>query len=377
MTAILQKPQRAVVAMSGGVDSSVAALLLKEQGYEVIGISMKLWEYNEPDRPAKTKTCCAQEDIDDARSVAARIGIPFYAVNYTEEFKEKVIAPFVDSYLAGQTPNPCVLCNLHIKFDYLLERAALLDADILATGHYAQVNRTAEGRYRLLQSADDDKDQTYFLFTLGQKELAKVQFPVGHLTKAQVREIALDHGFCTAKKHESQEICFVPKNDHADFIRKWQGSQSLPALPGSGKFINSRGDVMGTHEGIYAYTVGQRRGINIGGNESRHYVTRINAATNTITLGTSDENFSSGLEAHRVHWVDQPISGACQAKIRHRHRAVDANVTLLDNNRLKITFNEPQRAVTPGQAVVLYQDNALLGGGWITEAFPAAPPLRR
>lgn len=356
--------------MSGGVDSSVAALLLKEAGYEVIGISMKLWNYDEPNRPAGAKTCCAQEDIQDARSVAAKIGIPFYAVNYTESFKAKVVSPFVESYINGMTPNPCVLCNLHIKFDYLLERAAALDADILATGHYAQTRQDEHGRYHLFKSADDLKDQTYFLFTLGQAELAKVRFPIGHLTKAEVREIAANFGLCTAEKQESQEICFVPQNDHAAFIRKWHAeTEGLAPLPKAGPFINEKGDILGEHDGIYAYTIGQRRGVGIGGNEARHYVTHIDAATNTITLGSHDHTLSTAFEADRLHWVYEPYEGTCTVKIRHRHEAVPAVVEIIAGNRIRVRFESPQRAVTPGQAAVLYIGNELLGGGWITKAF--------
>ncbi len=358
--------KKAIVAMSGGVDSSVAALLMQEAGYEVIGISMKLWDYDEAEHKPNTKTCCAAEDIGDARAVADRLGIPFYAVNYTDTFKEKVITPFVTSYLSGETPNPCILCNQHIKFDYFLERAKALGASVLATGHYARIETAADGRYRLLKGADPEKDQSYFLFHLGQSELAALHFPIGAWSKKDVRERAAAFGLCTAQKRESQEICFVPDNDHAAFIRRWQGKTEMQnPLSGPGPFRSEKGEQLGTHEGIYAYTIGQRRGIKVGGLGSRHYVTDIDPRNNTVTLGERAQSLFSGLEVRDLHWIRDSIEGPCEVKIRHRHLPVEAEIALAADKRARVSFKAPQHAVAPGQAAVFYRGDEVLGGGWI------------
>lgn len=357
----MRNKQRVVVAVSGGVDSSVAALLLKKEGYEVIGISLKLWDYNEPSRKEKSKTCCSFEDISDAGKVCDRLDIPFYAFNYKKHFEEKVIQPFVDSYRKGQTPNPCVLCNQHVKFDRLMVEAEKLGADYLATGHYARIRKDEGGIYRLLKGRDPAKDQSYVLFSLDQTILAKTLLPIGEFTKQEIRDIARNHGLPTADKHESQDICFVPNNDYARFI---QNNYPSPEIK-QGKFVDERGNVLGQHEGIHAYTVGQRRGLAVSHTE-RLYVTQIDPERNQIQLGSRPETYRRGFTAGPIKWIVPDPPKNCFVKIRYQRDEIPVLWEAgKEENHVVVKFKEPRFGVTPGQAAVFYRNDEVLGGGWI------------
>lgn len=351
-----------VVAMSGGVDSSVAALLLKEQGMEVIGIAMKTHETSDHET-RQGGTCCTAYDINDARRVCQQLDIPFYPINFTEEFEEKVIHYFAKEYSEGRTPNPCVECNSQLKFSALLKKARELGAYYLATGHYAIKSRDRNGRYHLLKSRDRDKDQSYFLFRLNQEQLEHVLFPIGKYTKDEVREFAHSAGLKTADKPESQEICFVPDKDYAQFIEK-----NLPVYRGQpGNFVDQAGNVLGEHEGIHAYTVGQRRGLGVS-SEERLYVSKIIPEEKKVILGSKESLLKSGLIAMEASWVNREAVSSgmeVEAKIRYRHRGAPAVLTLVDEKTVRLDFKEPEGAVTPGQAVVFYQGDSVLGGGWI------------
>jgi tRNA-specific 2-thiouridylase len=346
---------RVVVAMSGGVDSSAAAALLVEQGHEVLGITLRVWSY---EGAARCGSCCSPDDIDDARAVASSLGIPFYVADAEEIFKHRVVQPFVQSYLDGKTPVPCVACNRDVKFDFLLAKARALGAR-LATGHYARVEPTAAG-FRLLRAADPSKDQSYFLFTLGQEALAQLEFPVGGLTKAQVRDIAQRHRLPTSEKPESMEICFVPDGDYAGFVERVAGPQP------EGKVVDGRGAVLARHGGIHRFTVGQRRGLGVASAEPL-YVQRIDAGEGAVVVGPASGLERSEFTVLQPSWVqatpspDEPV----QVRIRHRHAGAPARVVAADAARLTVRTDEPVRAVTPGQAAVFYRGNEVLGGGWI------------
>ena len=350
-----REAMRVVVAMSGGVDSSAAAALLKEQGHEVIGLTLRVWSY---ESTAQCGSCCSPDDIDDARAVAEKLQIPFYVANVEELFKERVVTPFVKSYLGGRTPIPCVACNQDVKFGFLLKRARQLGAR-LATGHYARVAQEGE-RFVLQRGADAAKDQSYFLFTLGQDELKDLEFPIGHLPKAEVRAIAERHGLVTTHKPESMEICFVPDGDYARFVEKVAGAQ--PA----GEIVTADGAVLGTHGGIHKYTVGQRKGLQVAHPE-KLYVQRLEAETNRVVVGPAAETERASFHLLRPHWVD----GAPEAerpvtvRIRHRHAGATGRVKLEGNGHFKVQLDAPARAVTPGQAAVVYEGERVLGGGWI------------
>lgn len=345
---------RVVVAMSGGVDSSAAAALLKEQGHEVIGMTLRVWSY---ESTAQCGSCCSPDDIDDARAVAEKLGIPFYVANVEELFKDRVVSPFVQSYLHGKTPIPCVACNQDVKFGFLLKRARQLGAK-LATGHYAQVHEH-EGRFTLTRGADQAKDQSYFLFTLGQDELRDLQFPVGHLTKAEVRAIAERHGLVTTHKPESMEICFVPDGDYARFVEKVAGPQP------KGEIVTADGEVLGGHEGIHRFTVGQRKGLQIAHSE-RLYVQRLDAAKHQVIVGPATEAERSTFHLLQPHWVSEaPLERPVTIRIRHRHQGAPGRVKLELNGHYKVFLDAPARAVTPGQAAVVYDGERVLGGGWI------------
>lgn len=344
-----------MVAMSGGVDSSVAAALLKEQGHEVLGISLRVWSY---ESQAQCGSCCSPDDIDDARRVAERLDIPFYVANVEELFKERVVSPFVQSYLGGETPIPCLACNQDVKFGFLLHRAAQLDA-ALATGHYARIDE-AGGRRRLLKAVDAAKDQTYFLFTLGQPELERLVFPVGGMTKPEVRAAAERFGLVTTNKPESMEICFVPDGDYAGFVEKVAGPQ-----PG-GDIVSTSGEVLGHHDGIHRYTIGQRKGLNLAAGHPL-YVLQIDSASRQVVVGPANETRRGDFTLRRPHWVDGevPLGRPVQVRVRHRHQGAGASITATDDGQLHVTFDEPVRAVTPGQAAVVYDGDVVLGGGWI------------
>jgi tRNA-uridine 2-sulfurtransferase len=347
---------RVVVAMSGGVDSSAAAALLVEQGHEVIGMTLRVWSY---EGAAKCGSCCSPDDIDDARAVARKLGIPFYVASAEEIFKERVVTPFVQSYLGGRTPIPCVACNRDVKFDFLLKRARSLDAK-LATGHYAQIEER-DGRFHLLRGADEAKDQSYFLFTLGQPELKDVLFPVGGMSKAEVRQIADRHGLPTSKKPESMEICFVPDGDYARFVEKVAGPQP------TGDIVDASGNVLGTHQGLHRYTVGQRRGLGLSGGAPK-YVQKLDASSNRVIVGPVEEAQAQRFRVLDPHWVDgpPPPEKSLQVRIRHRHTASTGRVVLGEEGRVEVELEKSARAVTPGQAAVFYDGRRVVGGGWIS-----------
>jgi tRNA-specific 2-thiouridylase len=354
---------RVIVAMSGGVDSSVAAALLAEQGYDVVGIAMRLASDGAP-RSGNRATCCSYDDFEDARRVAERMDFPFYVMDLREEFAASVIAPFVGEYLAGRTPNPCLLCNRDIKFDRLWQRADSLGADYVATGHYARVERGHDGAFHLLRAVDARKDQSYFLFTLGQAELSRTLFPLGSMTKDAVRVRARQLGLANADKPESQEICFVPNGDYAAFVQ----ARSRPGQLRPGNVIDSTGRPLARHPGIHRFTVGQRRGLGVAAAEPL-YVRAINAQTGDVTVGRRAELGAGGLRAARVSWVNpQPRQRQeleAEVKIRYRHPAVAARLKMLAGDRAEVSFAREYPAVTPGQACVFYRGEEVLGGGFI------------
>jgi len=351
---------RIVVAMSGGVDSSVAAALLARQGHEVIGLSMQLYDQREGN--VRFGTCCTIDDLHDARRVASRIGIPHYIVNFERQFSEQVISNFVREYVGGRTPIPCVHCNGDLKFATLAARAEALNADYVATGHYARVERDeVTGEYRLRRGLDPAKDQSYFLFTLDQSQLAHAMFPVGALDKSAVREQARELGLPVSEKPDSHEICFVPDGDHAAFLER-QG-----AVKASGTIRTVAGEVVGRHEGVHRFTVGQRKGLGLS-SPVKLYVVGIDASAQTVTVGPRDALERVSLRASGVNWTSgaAPVAGTrATAQIRYRHREAAASLTPGPDATVQVEFDEPQHAVAPGQAVVFYDGDVVLGGGWI------------
>jgi tRNA-uridine 2-sulfurtransferase len=379
----MQQTDTIAVAMSGGVDSSTVAAILAREGNSVVGLTLQLWDQTRlagkhgiPDAP-KAGRCCSLDDVYDARCVAEHLGIPYYVVNQEDRFERDVVRPFVDEYLAGRTPVPCSLCNNHIKFDQLLKTARSIGAERIATGHYA-VNEydPSRGRWILKQPADLAKDQTYFLFGLTQDQLAHTLFPLGHMTKPEVRTVARQHGLRLAEKPDSQEICFIPGGDYKRFLAAYLEEQGEPVAKAAGELVASSGEVMGRHEGIFHFTVGQRKGLGLN-SPTPLYVLNIDPVSHRVTVGADAELAHRELRAERVNWISiAALTGPLRvrAKIRHRHEpawatlepatgsgknAAEAGDTVL------ITFDEPQRAVTPGQSAVFYDRDEVVGGGWI------------
>lgn len=353
--------EKVMVGMSGGVDSSVAALRLLDAGYDCVGVTMKLWA-GEQSAEGIRPTCCSLDDVEDARSAAFRLGIPHYVLNETAAFEEKVIRHFVQTYEAGATPNPCIQCNRHLKFTAMLRRAQELGCEYIATGHYVRVERREDGRYLLKKGLDPSKDQSYVLYMLTQEQLAHTKFPLGDLTKAQARKLAEERGLLNARKHDSQDICFVPDGDYEAFLRRYTGREYPP-----GDFVDTKGNVLGRHRGLPAYTIGQRRGLGVSGGKPL-YVCRKDADSNTVVLSDDADLFSDRLTARDINLIDRDsIDGAlrCTAKIRYSHGAAACTVTQTDADEIVVVFDEPQRAITAGQAVVLYDGDTVIGGGTI------------
>ena len=355
----------ALIGMSGGVDSSVAAYLMLQSGYRCIGATMHLYD-NEMLGKDNGHTCCSLDDVEDARSVARRLGIPHYVFNFKEDFEKQVIQKFVTSYESGLTPNPCIDCNRYLKFQRLLRRALELGYDYVVSGHYAQLRQDrATGRYLLYKAADRAKDQTYFLACLSQEQLAHIQFPLGGLTKPEVREIAEAQGFLNARKHDSQDICFVPDGDYVAFLERYTG-KTYPA----GDYLDLQGNVVGQHRGAVCYTLGQRKGLHLAMG-APVYVCGKDMGKNTVTVGPSEALFSKALRANDWQWFPFPaLTEPLKVTVKTRHRQSEQGATVYpeEGGFARVEFDAPQRAVTPGQAVVLYQRDLVIGGGTITEA---------
>ncbi len=351
---------RVLVAMSGGVDSSVAAKLLVSGGNECIGCTMRLFD-NEDAGISQESTCCSLKDVNDARDVSYKLGMPYYVFNFKEGFKEKVMDKFVQSYLNGMTPNPCIDCNKYMKFDKLFERAIELSCDHVATGHYARVEKIGN-KFVLKKALDDTKDQSYVLYSLTQEQLAHVLFPLGNLKKTETRIIAEENGFINANKPDSQDICFVPNGDYASIIELLTGVKSKP-----GNFVDTNGKVLGQHKGIINYTIGQHKGLGLSLPFSM-YVKKIDPDRNEVVLCAENELYDYDVNVGEFNWIsgevpDKPIR--CKAKIRYRQQEKEATVTSTGKSKVHIHFDEPQRAITPGQSAVLYDGDIVLGGGTI------------
>ena len=356
------KDIKVVVGMSGGVDSSVTALLLKKAGYDVIGITMNVWQRESENNC--DKACCAVSAVSDARRVASKLEIPYYAMNFKDEFKKHVIDYFAYEYMKGRTPNPCIACNKHLKFDLLLEKAkSVFDADYVATGHYAKVEYNKDtDRYYIKESITSAKDQTYALYNLSQEQLKHIMMPLGDYTKDQVREIARENGLINADKHDSQEICFVEDNDYAKFIETKYSYKSK-----TGEFVDTKGNKYGKHKGIIHYTVGQRRGLGLS-LKSPLYVKKVDPDTNEVILCTKDELYTNSLicsEVNLIYIANLTSPMIVTAKIRYSAKKEPATIIPLDNGNIQVVFKEPVRAVTPGQAVVFYDNDIVVGGGTI------------
>jgi tRNA-specific 2-thiouridylase len=353
--------KKVMLAMSGGVDSSVALLLLKEK-YDVVGVTLKLFE-NETIGCKSSKTCCSLSDVEDAKSVAARCGVDHYTFNFKEIFKDTVIKNFTEAYLRGETPNPCIDCNRYVKFDEMLRRAVALECDYLATGHYARIEKDEKiGRYLLKKALDETKDQSYVLYNLTQDQLSKILFPMGEMRKTEARELADSNELVNANKPDSQDICFVPDGDYAKFIEEYTGVKQK-----EGNFVDFRGNILGKHKGISHYTIGQRKGLGIALGKPV-YVVGINPEDNTVILGDESELMNTTLIAKDVNLIsieklDQPIR--CKARTRYKQIEQPCTISQNDDGTVTVIFDEPQRAFTPGQAVVFYDDDIVIGGGTI------------
>lgn len=354
--------KKALIAMSGGVDSSVASLLIKEAGYECTGITMKLYD-NEDIGEEKTNTCCSDDDIADARAVCNKLGIPYYVFNFRDSFNEEVISRFIKAYENGSTPNPCIDCNRYIKFDRLMLRMKELKMDYVVTGHYARIEFDEKlNRFILKKAVDDTKDQSYVLYSLTQEQLKHTLFPLGSMNKAEARKIAEEHGFINAKKHDSQDICFVPNGKYAEFIEQYTGKKYK-----NGDFVDKNGNVLGEHKGIIRYTIGQRKGLGLA-LPAPMYVCEKDLVNNKVILGSNDDLFSSELYAENINLITcdkitEPMR--VKAKVRYNQKEQYATVEQISEDMLHIVFDEPQRAISKGQAVVMYDGDVVVGGGTI------------
>ncbi|HEX5833922.1 MAG TPA: tRNA 2-thiouridine(34) synthase MnmA [Pyrinomonadaceae bacterium] len=371
----LEATMKIAVAMSGGVDSSAAAAILKDQGHELVGFTMQLWDQrrginvDENGDPLPSR-CCSLDDVYDARRVAEELGFPFYVLNLERDFERDVVQPFVSSYLKGETPIPCVACNSRLKFASLDRLALSLGCEKVATGHYARVESDENTRrFRLLRGRNEQKDQSYFLWELTQEQLSRALFPLGEMSKPEARDAARQHNLIgVSEKKESQEICFVPDGDYAGFIDRYlEAENATDRLPGKGEIVDASGRVIGEHEGVHRYTVGQRRGIGIA-DQRPLYVISITADKNRISVGTADELLSNEFTAAGVNWISladptEPVRA--DVRVRYRHTAAPATITPLRDGRARVVFDEPQRAITPGQATVFYRGDEVVGGGWI------------
>lgn len=355
--------KKALIAMSGGVDSSVAALIMKRDGYDCMGATLKLFNNEDVGEIGRNNTCCSLDDIEDARSVSHDLGIPYYVFNFTSNFKEQVIERFVSAYENGFTPNPCIDCNRYVKFEHLYDRAEELGMDYVVTGHYARVDYDESiDRYVLMKGLDEKKDQSYVLYSLTQAQLARTKFPLGEITKDVVRELAEESGFINARKKDSQDICFILNGDYSNFIEEYREKKYE-----SGDFKDEEGNVLGEHDGIIKYTIGQRKGLGIS-SEKPLYVTGKSLDDNTVTLGGNEALFSSELNANKINLISiekitEPMR--LKAKIRYNQKEQWATVKQIDEDTINVVFDEPQRAIAKGQAVVLYDGETVVGGGTI------------
>lgn len=360
----MKNKPKVVVGMSGGVDSSVAAWLLKEQGYEVIGVTMQIWQDEENVQQEEQGGCCGLSAVDDARRVAQVLDIPYYVMNFKAEFKTHVMDYFIEEYLRGRTPNPCIACNRYVKWESLLKRSMDIGADYIATGHYAKIRKLDNGRFALCKSVTAKKDQTYALYNLTQEQLSHTLMPVGEFTKDEIRQIALEQNLPVAHKPDSQEICFVPDQDYAGFIERNTQEVILP-----GNFVDTKGNILGRHRGITHYTVGQRRGLNLPMGR-RCFVVELRPETNEVVIGENEEVFASRLLCNRLNFmavsdISEQMSMSVQAKIRYNHKGADCVLHRIGEDEILCEFSEPVRAVTPGQAVVFYDGDYVVGGGTI------------
>ncbi len=358
--------KKVVVGMSGGVDSSVAAYLLKEQGYDVIGVTMQIWQDEEVCAVEKEGGCCGLSAVEDARRVAASLDIPYYVMNFKREFQRDVIDYFVREYLCGRTPNPCIACNRYVKWEALLNRSRMIGADYIATGHYARVVRLNNGRYTIRKSVTEEKDQTYALYNLTQEQLTHTLMPVGDYTKDQIRTIAEKIDVRVSKKKDSQEICFIPDHDYAGFIEK----EMKGSVPPVGNFVTADGNVLGTHKGITHYTIGQRKGLNLAMGHPV-FVTEIRPDTNEVVIGEAEDVFTDRLMCDHLNFMaipDLDSDTRLVAKIRYAHKGASCTVRKISESEAEVIFDTPQRAVTPGQAVVFYTGEDIAGGGIIKKA---------
>ena len=352
--------KKVVIGMSGGVDSSVAAYLLKKQGYDVIGVTMQIWQ-EDKEYEEREGGCCSLSAVDDARRVADKIGIPFYVLNFRDSFKKNVIDYFIDEYMEGKTPNPCIACNKYLKFDELLKKAQGIGADYIATGHYAKIEEH-NGRYILVKSDDDKKDQTYALYNMTQEQLAHTLMPCGEYTKDRIREIAKEIGLDVHNKKDSEEICFISDNNHGKYI-----SEAMPGKVKQGNFVDKDGNILGKHKGIVYYTIGQRKGLGLAMGRPV-FVTDINPLTNEVVVGAEEDIFKTDLICKDINFIafdNLDKSLELKAKIRYSAKPATATITPLENGKVRVSFKEKQRAITKGQSVVFYLDDLVVGGGII------------